>query len=79
MTAMVFSDWIAESMLDLLSISIKITGDNRNIQEAAYSLSSARMTRHRISGSGFQIPHASGDMAAQRQNYFFGRYVRFSI
>ncbi len=25
MTAMVFSDWIAESMLDLLSVSIKIT------------------------------------------------------
>jgi hypothetical protein len=56
MTAMVFSDWIAESMLDLLSVSIKITrlaaiaGHSTNIQEAAYSPSTTRMTLHRILG-----------------------------
>ncbi len=56
MTAMVFSDWIAESMLDLLIVSIKITrlaaiaGHSMNIQEAAYRPSAARMTLHRILG-----------------------------
>jgi hypothetical protein len=56
MTAMVLSDWIAESMLDLMSVSIKITrlaaiaGHGTNIQEAAYSPSAAGMALHRILG-----------------------------
>ena len=56
MTAMVLSDWIAESMLDLMSDSIKITrlaamaGHSKNIQEAANRPSTARMALHRILG-----------------------------
>ena len=56
MTAMVLSDWIAESMLDLLSVSIKITrlaaiaGHGMNIQEAAYRPSATRMRLRRILG-----------------------------
>lgn len=54
MTAMVFSDGIAENMLDLPSIYIKtrwlapLDFHNANIQEAAYKPSATRMARHRI-------------------------------
>jgi hypothetical protein len=59
---MVFSDGIAENMLDLPGIYIKtrwlapMDFHNPTIQEAAYNPSAVGMARHRILDFGYPMP-----------------------